>query len=122
MADKSHFLPAFEKGRLDGLVDEGKYLRQSSLYKQILPRTPSWPKTSAISVNPVIMSNFSSCLRAFCAFSWLKNPRILRSPRLNIFVFIRGWSIRNMTYDYEFLRTKLSNFFCKTNPISEKVK
>jgi hypothetical protein len=46
MANKTHFSPAFEKGRLDGLVDEGKYLRQSSLYKQILPRTPSRLKTS----------------------------------------------------------------------------
>jgi len=58
MANKTHFSPASEKGHFDGLVDEGKYLRQSSLYKQILPRTPSRPKTS---VNPVILSNFSSC-------------------------------------------------------------
>jgi hypothetical protein len=58
MTNKTHFSPASEKGHFDGLVDEGKYLRQSSLYKQILPRTPSRPKTS---VNPVILSNFSSC-------------------------------------------------------------
>ena len=32
-----------------------------------------------ISVNPVIMSNFSSC---FCAFLWLKNPYIQRNPWL----------------------------------------
>ena len=71
MANKTHFSPASEKGHFNGLVVEGKYLRQSLLYKQILPRTPSRPKTSIISVNPVILSNFSSCL---CAFLWLKNP------------------------------------------------
>ena len=32
-----------------------------------------------ISVNPVILSNFSSF---FCAFLWLKNPRNLRNPWL----------------------------------------
>jgi len=42
-------------------------------------------KTSMISVNPIILSNFSSCRSlsavalakadAFCAFLWLKNPR-----------------------------------------------
>jgi hypothetical protein len=41
MVNKTTFSPSSEKGRFDGLVDEGKYLRQSSLYKQILPRTPS---------------------------------------------------------------------------------
>jgi hypothetical protein len=41
MANKTPFLPASKKGHFDGLVDEGRYLRQSSLYKQTLPRTPS---------------------------------------------------------------------------------
>jgi hypothetical protein len=41
MTKNIRFSPASEKGRFDGLVDEGKYLRQSLLYKQILPRTPS---------------------------------------------------------------------------------
>ncbi len=36
------------------------------------------PKTSMISVNPVILSNFSSFLCAFCAFLWLKNQCNLR--------------------------------------------
>ena len=58
MTNKTHFSPASEKGHFDGLVDEGRYLRQSLLYKQILPRTPSRLKTS---VNPVILSNCSSC-------------------------------------------------------------
>ena len=35
-----------------------------------------------ISVNPVILSNFSSCLCAFCAFLWLKNPFNQRNLRL----------------------------------------
>jgi len=35
--------PAFKKA-IYGLVNEGGYLRQSLLYKQIPPRTPSWQK------------------------------------------------------------------------------
>ena len=38
--------------------------RMGSLSEQSLPRTLSRLKTSVISVNPVILSNFSSCLRA----------------------------------------------------------
>jgi len=38
---------------------------KSSLLEQSLPRTPSRPKTSIISVNPVILSNFSSCSSCF---------------------------------------------------------
>jgi len=53
---------------------------KSSLLEQSLPRTPSRQKTSIISVNPVILSNFSSCPNVFVA----KNPRNLRNPRLNI--------------------------------------
>jgi hypothetical protein len=41
MTKKVLISPAFEEGHFNGLVDEGKFLRQSSLYKQILPRTPS---------------------------------------------------------------------------------
>ncbi len=51
---------------------------KSSLLEQSLPRTPSRPKTSMISVNPVILSNFSSCPNAFVA----KTPRNQRNPRL----------------------------------------
>ncbi|MHC4656595.1 MAG: hypothetical protein ACYS91_16500, partial [Planctomycetota bacterium] len=69
MDNKTHFSPVSKKGHFYGLVDEGTYLRQSSLYKQILPRTPS--RLIIISVNPVILSNFSSC--SSCT-SWLKNP------------------------------------------------
>ena len=79
MINKTHFLPASEEGHFDGLVVEGKYLRQSLLYKQILPSTPSRPKTSIISVNPVILSISSSC--PSCA-SWLQNPFNPRNPRL----------------------------------------
>jgi len=50
MTKNNHFSPAFEKGHFNGLVDEGEYLRQSSLYKQILPRTPSRPKPPMISL------------------------------------------------------------------------
>jgi hypothetical protein len=49
MTKKSHFLTAFEKGRFDGLADGAiacykacpERSRMDSLYKQILPRTPS---------------------------------------------------------------------------------
>ena len=40
------------------------------------------PKTSMISVNPVILSIFSSCLRVFCASLRLKNPFNQRNPWL----------------------------------------
>jgi len=104
MANKTTFSPASEKGRFDGLVDEGKDLRQSSLYKQILPRTPGRPKTS---VNPVILSNFSSCsscLRGEKIRVISVNPRLIKDLRLRI-----------LTYE------KIGKI-CKTNPISEKGK
>jgi len=71
MTKNKRFSPAFEEGHFDGLVVEGKYLRQSLLYKQILPRTPSRPKTS---VNPVILSISSSCPSCPSCASWLQNP------------------------------------------------
>jgi hypothetical protein len=79
--NNNHFSAAYEKGHFSGLVDEGEYLRQSSLYKQILPRTPSRPKTSTPSVTKNLFNqrdprlNFSSC---FCAFLRLKNQFNLR--------------------------------------------
>ncbi|MGB2806839.1 MAG: hypothetical protein WBC22_03810 [Sedimentisphaerales bacterium] len=79
MVNKVLISLASEKGHFNGLVDEGKYLRQSSLYKQILPRTPNRQKNSMISVNPVILSNFSSFL--LCLFV-AKNQRNQRNPLL----------------------------------------
>jgi len=96
MTENNRFSPASEKGHFDGLVDEGKYLRQSSLYKQIMPRTQSRPKTSTISVNPVILSISSSC--PSCA-SWLQKPFNQRNlcpryPRL-----INDLRLRKITYE-----------------------
>jgi hypothetical protein len=51
---------------------------------------------------------FWSFFANFCAFLWPKNPFNQRNPRLIN-------DIRS-TKDY------VLNFFCKTNPISEKVK
>ena len=69
MTKNNRFSPTSEKGHFDGLVDEGRYLRQSLLYKQILPRpvrrsfseggTPSWPKTSVFSVHSVAKNLFN---------------------------------------------------------------
>jgi hypothetical protein len=50
MTKNNRFSPAFEEGHFDDLVDEGEFLRQSLLYKQILPSTTSRPKTSVTSV------------------------------------------------------------------------
>ncbi|NIP26627.1 MAG: hypothetical protein GWN67_16860 [Phycisphaerae bacterium] len=60
MTKNNRFSPASEEGHFNGLVDEGVYLLQSLLYKQILPRpvrrsfseggTPSRRKTSVTSV------------------------------------------------------------------------
>jgi hypothetical protein len=89
MANKSHFLTAFEKVYFDGLVVEGKYLRQSSLYKQILPRTPSRLKTSVFSVPSVANNLFNR-----------RNPRLINDLRL-----------RKITYEkiYLFMQNK-ANF------------
>ncbi len=51
---------------------------KSSLLEQSLPRTPSRLKTSIISVNPVILSNLSSCLGVLVAI----NPFNQRKLRL----------------------------------------
>jgi hypothetical protein len=90
MTNNNRFLLAFEKGHFDGLVDEGKYLRQSSLYKQILPRTPSRQILSLPTYqvgprnlrNPCLMNYLCAYKAPFCAFLWLKNPFNLRNPRL----------------------------------------
>jgi len=83
MTKNNRFSPASEKGHFDGLVDEGRYLRQSLLYKQILPRTPSRPKTLCS------LWLYSSC--SSCA-SWLKNPC---NPRL-----INDLLLRKITYEF----------------------
>ena len=74
---------------------------KSSLLEQNLPRTPSRPKTSVISV--------ISVAKNLCNL-WLKKPFNPRNPRL-----INDLRLRKITYE------KI-NFFCKTNPNSEKVK
>jgi hypothetical protein len=88
MTNKTHFLPAFEEGHFYGLVDEGKYLRQSSLYKQILPipvrrsfsegGTPSRPKTSMIPVAKNLFTPLETCL----LFLMGRNLRLINDLRL----------------------------------------
>ena len=84
-------MPDFEKGHFDGLVDDGEYLRQSLLYKQILPRpvrrsfseggTPSWLKT--ICVNPVNLVKNTSRLSVFVAINPFNQRNLCpRYPRL----------------------------------------
>jgi hypothetical protein len=115
MTNNNHFSPASEKGHFNGLVDEGEYLRQSSLYKQILPRTPSRPIRSlpTFQVGPRNLRNLrlkNSCLYSLylCAFLWLKIPQNLRNLWL-----IKDLRLRKITYE------KIT-FLCKTNPNSEK--
>ena len=76
------FSRLLKKAILMALWTKASLCIKSSLLEQSLPKTPSRPKTSMTSVNPVILSNFSLFLCAFCAFLWLKNPRNLRNLRL----------------------------------------
>ena len=79
MTKNNRFSPASEKGHFNGLVVDGKHLRQSLLYRQIMPRpvrrsfseggTPSRPKISGFSVPSVAKNLFN--LRNLC-------PRYLR--------------------------------------------
>jgi hypothetical protein len=101
MTKNNRFSPAFEEGHFDGLVDDGEYLRQSSLYKQILPRT----RCRLISLCPLWL--FSLFICAFCAFLWLKNPfnqRNPRNPRL-----INDLRLRILTYE-------IINLFLQNEP------
>ena len=54
---------------------------KSSLLEQSVPRTPSQPKTS---VNPVILSNFSSCLRALRGENLLCSYNVIARKYLRI--------------------------------------
>ncbi len=82
------FSRLLKKAILMALWTKASLCVKSSLLEQSLPRlvrhpcggTPS--RLRIISVNPVILSNFSLFLCVFCAFLWLKNPRNLRNLRL----------------------------------------
>jgi len=90
MTNKTHFSSAFEKGHFNGLVDEGEYLRQSLLYKQILPGpirrsfSEGGTPTRLKSLYPLwLYSLCSLCLRGekICEISvnpWLINDLRLR--------------------------------------------
>ncbi len=88
MTNKTHFSPTSVKGHFGGIVDDGKHLRQSSLYKQILPRpvrrsfseggTQSRSKT--ICVNPVNLVKKTSCLSVFVAKTQ-RNLRLINDLR-----------------------------------------
>ena len=107
---------------------------KSSLIKQSLSRTPSRLKTSMISVaknplnlrNPrlkvrpkglhnfafyILIFNFSPCLRAFCAFLWLKNPFNQRNLRLMKYLCAFGTStlVESALQIHPFLQNK-ANF------------
>ncbi len=80
LMDKKHlFSRLLKKAVSMALWTKASLCVKSSLLEQSLSRTPSRPKTSIISVNPVILSNLSSC--SSCA-SWLKNPFNPRNLRL----------------------------------------
>ena len=84
-----------------------------SLLEQSLSRTPSRLKTSIISVNPVILSNLSSC--SSCA-SWLKNPFNQRKSAINALFMC----LRHLYTCSE--RTTNSTFFMQNEPNFRKVK
>jgi len=91
-------------------VDDGRYLRQSSLYKQILPRTPSRQirPLPTYQVGPRNLRNLcpryprlkNSCLGAFVAI----NPFNQRNPRL-----INDLRLRKITYE-------IINLFLQNEP------
>jgi hypothetical protein len=121
MTKNSRFSPAYEEDHFYGLVDEGEYLRQSSLYKQIMPRTQSWPKIlyplwlysscssylrgekiSEISVNPWLINDLRSTkvyVRKNKLF--LQNKANFQKVKFNVnevltkdYVQMDTWSIR----------------------------
>ena len=92
MTKNNRFSPAFEEGHFYGLVDDSNYLRQSSLYKQILPRTPSRLKTSALSAFSAVKT---SCLSDFVAINPFNQRNLCpRYPRL-----INYLCLRKLTYE-----------------------
>ncbi len=81
-----------------------------SLLEQSLPRTPSQPKTSIISVNPVILSNLSSCLRALRALRGEIIPEISVNP----------WLIKDLRSTKDYVRK--NKLFLQNEPKFRKVK
>jgi hypothetical protein len=68
LMDKKHIFSRLLKKAISmALWTKASLCVKSSLLEQSLPRTPSRPKTSMISVNPVILSNFFSCPNVFVA-------------------------------------------------------
>jgi hypothetical protein len=119
---------AFEEGHFNGLVDEGEYLRQSLLYKQIQPRpvrcsgsfialakkdseggTPSRQKTICVNlVNPV---KKTSCLGIFVAINPFNQRNLcLGYPRL----------INDLRSTKDYVRK--NNLFLQNEPNFTKVK
>ena len=96
MTKINRFSPAFGKGHFYGLVDEGEYLRQSSLYKQILPRpvrrsfseggTPSWQ----------IRSLPAYQLSLWSLPTYQVGPRKLFTPLETCLLFLMGRNPRSM--------------------------
>jgi len=106
MTKNNRFSPTSEKGHFYGLVDEGKYLRQSLLYKQILPRPVrrSFSEGGTQSRLKTLCSLwlYSSC--SSCA-SWLKNPFNQCKPRL----------IKRLTTTKDYVRNYKQNMQNKAN-------
>jgi len=85
MPKKHLFSRLLKKAILMALWTKASLCGKSSLLKQSLPRTPSRPKTSIISVNPVILSNLSSCsscLRGEKIREISVNPRLINDLRI----------------------------------------
>jgi hypothetical protein len=112
MTNKTLISPASEKGRFDGIVDEDNYLRQSLLYKQILPRpvrrsfseggTPSQLKKPQNPCNPPLINDLQLRKITYEIINlFLQNEPNFRKSQVNVTVFntrnyeqMDTWSIR----------------------------
>ena len=92
MSKKHSFRWLMKKAILMALWTKASLCVKSSLLEQSMPRTPSRPKTSIISV----AQNLCNLWLIFRAFSWLKNPVIL-SNFSSCSSCLRGEKIREIS-------------------------
>jgi hypothetical protein len=150
MNNKTPFSPASAKGYFDGLVDDGKYLRPSSLYKQILPRTPSRPKIPVISAaknlfnlrSPLLVKELRTCkllytcretftdvMSALQIHIFMQNKAKFRKSQMNVNSLITSdyeqmdtWSIRKKQSQTNPNKAKTNPTLADKTPIQTQFK